>query len=82
MNAEFVSLLFVPVYLLAGTAGIALLMNWALKRFGSPGQPSSKMAALKSKKHDWQKNGSVSPPRSDHERARPQKTSTAFATFK
>ena len=36
MNADFVSILLVPVYLIVGTAGIALLMGWAMKRFGSP----------------------------------------------
>jgi hypothetical protein len=36
MNAEVLSIFLVPIYLIVGTAGIALLMNWALKRFGSP----------------------------------------------
>ena len=72
MNAEFFSLLLVPVYLVAGTAGIALLVGWALKRFGSPGQPSSKMPAPESKAQDWWTAGSASIPQPDHESARQQ----------
>ena len=70
MNAEFFSLLLVPVYLVAGTAGIALLVGWALKRFGSPGQPASRMPAPESKKQDWRKAGGASIPRSNHESVR------------
>ncbi len=34
MTSEFVSLLWVVVFLVAATAGIALLGSWVLKRFG------------------------------------------------
>ena len=36
MDAEFVNLLKVLAYLIAGTAGIMLLGSWALKRLGPP----------------------------------------------
>ena len=34
MNVEFINLLKVLAYLIMGTAGIALLAGWALKRLG------------------------------------------------
>jgi hypothetical protein len=70
MKPEFVNVVLVLAYFVAGSAGIALLVGWALKRFGSPGQPSSKSRAPKSKEQDCRKAGNVSTPRSDHERAR------------
>jgi len=36
VNAEFVNGLLVLVYLAGGTLGVALLVGWAVKRFGSP----------------------------------------------
>jgi hypothetical protein len=36
MNAEVLSIFLVPIYLIVGTAGVALMMGWAMKRFGSP----------------------------------------------
>jgi hypothetical protein len=36
MSPDILTLVLVPIYLLVGTFGIALLMNWVLKRFGSP----------------------------------------------
>jgi hypothetical protein len=70
MKPEFVNVLLVLAYFVAGSAGIALLVSWALKRFGLPGQPSSKMPAPKSREQDCGKAGNVSTRRSDHERAR------------
>ena len=70
MKPEFVNVLLVLAYFVAGSASIALLVGWALKRFGSPGQASSKMPPPKSKQQDRRKAGNVSTPRSDHERAR------------
>ena len=35
MNVEFVNVLLLLAYFLFGTAGIVLLMGWALKHFGS-----------------------------------------------
>jgi hypothetical protein len=70
MNSGFISAFLVLAYLALGMIGIALLLSWALKRFGLPGQPSSKMPAPESKVQDWRKSGSASIPRSDHETAR------------
>lgn len=72
MKPEFITALLVLVYLAGGTIGIALLVGWALKRFGAPGQPASRMPAPESKKQDWRKAGSASIPRSSHESARQQ----------
>ncbi len=36
MNSDFLSLVLVPVYLIGGTFGIALLMNRVLKGSGPP----------------------------------------------
>jgi hypothetical protein len=36
MDTDFVNLLMVAAYLIAGTVGIALLVGWALKRFCPP----------------------------------------------
>jgi hypothetical protein len=70
MKPEFANVLSVLVYFVAGSTGIALVVGWALKRFGSPRQPASKMPAPKSKESDWRRAGNVSTPRSDHDRAR------------
>jgi hypothetical protein len=70
MKPEFINALLVLVYLAGGTIGIALLMSWAMKRFGAPGQPASRMPAPESKKQDWRKAGGASIPRSNHESAR------------
>jgi hypothetical protein len=72
MKPEFINALLVLVYLAGGTIGITLLVGWALKRFGSPGQPSSKMPAPESKDQDWRKAGGASIPRSSRETARQQ----------
>jgi hypothetical protein len=50
MSAELV--LLVMVYLIGGTVGIALLVNWVLKRSGSLEQRCSKMPAPESKEED------------------------------
>jgi hypothetical protein len=36
VNSEFLNALLVLAYLAGGTVGIALLVGWLLKRFGSP----------------------------------------------
>lgn len=36
VNAEFPNALLLLIYLAGGTAGIALLVGWLLKRFGPP----------------------------------------------
>lgn len=36
MNREFVNILLIVTYLVAGTGIVAWLVNWALKRFGPP----------------------------------------------
>lgn len=39
MNADFVNLLLILVYLIFGTLGIALLAGWALKHFDRQHEP-------------------------------------------
>jgi hypothetical protein len=56
VNAEFIGFLSLLLYFFGGTASIALLLNWALKRFGSPGQPSSRTVPA-SKEQDSRKAG-------------------------
>ena len=51
MNPEFSNALLVLAYLALGMIGIALLLSWALKRFGWPELPSSIMSAPEAHQH-------------------------------
>ena len=50
MNPEFANGLIVLVYLILGTVSIAVLMSWALKRFGPPKQGGSQPAGREEQK--------------------------------
>ena len=69
MKPEFVNILMVLAYFVAGSAGIILLVSSAFKRFGSPGQRRLEKPAPKSNEQDSRKAGNVSTRHSDHERA-------------
>jgi hypothetical protein len=73
MNPKLINALLVLAYLTLGMIGIAFLLSWALKRFGWPKQPSSKMPAPESQEQEWRKADSASIPSSDRETERQRK---------
>ncbi len=55
MNLSGIFLLM--AYLIGGTAAVALIFGWILKRFDSPKHSSPKSRVLKSDEPGWRKDG-------------------------